>query len=151
MIVVLKVNLYRENGRSVWAWTIIESMLRVNQRKISEWRSKVVKKTFENDANVLKSKAVWKWLEIMSGLEPTSDQRMAKFQNFPKRRMIKNVQEIKIEISRCASKRKCEQKLEDQVKTVLAGMCKTKASHMKNWIERKNLLPLGSELFSQKW
>ena len=52
-------------------------------------------------------------------------------------RMIKNGQEIKIEISQCASKRKCEQKFKDQVKTVPAGMNKTKASLMKNWIEKK--------------
>ena len=55
----------------------------------------------------------------------------------------KNVQEIKIEISQCAPKQKCEQKFEDKVKTALAGMSKTKASHMKNWIEEKINLPLG--------
>ena len=55
----------------------------------------------------------------------------------------KNVQEIKIEISKCEPKQKCEQKFEDKVKTAFAGMSKTKASHMRNWIEEKFNFPLG--------
>ena len=55
----------------------------------------------------------------------------------------KNVQEIKIEISQCVPKQKCEQKFEDKVKTALAGMSKTKASHMRNWIDEKFNFPLG--------
>ena len=55
----------------------------------------------------------------------------------------KNVQEVKIEISQCASKPKCQQKFQDKVKTVLAGMSKTKASHMRKWIDEKFNLPSG--------
>ena len=56
--------------------------------------------------------------------------------------MVKNVQEVKIEVNQCSSKPKCQQKFQDKVKTVLVGMSKTKASHMKQWIDEKFNLPL---------
>ena len=53
-----------------------------------------------------------------------------------------NVQEINIEMSQCSSKQKCQQNFQDKVTSALAGMSKTKASHMKNWLQEKFNLQL---------